>query len=46
MGNGFEVVGTPSAQISSLRKVLAKQTISVLVRSSLPRTSRIGKVDI
>jgi hypothetical protein len=45
MGNCFEVFGAPSAQICSLRKVLAQESVGVLVRSSLPGTSRIGEED-
>jgi hypothetical protein len=33
-------------QVSSLREILSQQTISVLIRTALPRTLRIAEVNV
>ena len=44
--NRFYIVCAMGAEVCSLWKILPKQAIGVLVRSALPRTSRITEVDI
>jgi transposase InsO family protein len=45
-GNGGERRGAMHAQICALRKVLAQQSIGVLVGAALPRALRIAEVDL
>ena len=45
VSNNCEYVRTVCAQIGSFREVLSKQSISVLVRSALPRAVRFAEVD-
>ena len=45
VSNNLEYVRTVCAQIGSFREVLSKQSISVLVRSALPRAVRFAEVD-
>jgi hypothetical protein len=43
--NGVEIVSGVSRQIGALREVLAKQSVGVLVGSSLPRALGVTEVD-
>jgi hypothetical protein len=43
VSNSLKVLSGPSRHVSALRKVLAEESIGVLVGASLPRTLRIGE---
>src|SRR6056297_3037900 len=46
MGNGAQLFDPVLAEIRSLGKVLAEQTVGVLVAAALPRTLRVAEVDL
>ena len=41
-----EVVWGSSREVGALGEVLAQEPVSVLVRATLPRAARVGKVDL
>ena len=44
VGHCFDLLAAPSREVSALGKVLAQESIRVLVGAALPRTLRIGEV--
>ena len=43
--NRINLFGVPPREVSALGKVLAQESIGVLVGAALPRTARVGEVD-